>query len=506
MAKPDDKRKTDVPATIAGFYYQIMIACREICKENVAEVGVENGADVVVIDKNNKKICMEAKLHSQQFRRYSGDIIKTIYNFYNDYKKEKRIEKLYFITNEGIVDKDELFFDTWGKADNSEVEYIKKAVLKQSIKAHEECKKKYEQFCKGVADKKKCFDELEKAISDDTREEQYEEYAVVNEECTYEEFIVKLEFQFIKEEKKGLLEKLEIETKEKIKEDYQGMAENVKRESLSDEGATHIFCSLVKLFYDYIVESCEASTRRNIEVSEYRQLLKDYLNNKQSMQAADKLKDLLSSLSYDEEDIQIDLDMDNEEDCFYYECYSKVKHLFLEKLKEENGDLKFMHRYYWGKDNQCPDREIAPVIKALIRFLTEVMYEKKLSVEKIKIFFEQGLDNVEILEILKCGYKHVYGDANAKRFPRNLMNEYEKGILFNNNQIIVADGKYKESGKPCKLEELQLEPYDFTQVDENFKDYIMLKNINIKCAACLDKDSNESKRFWEGGGGLCKKI
>lgn len=32
MANPDLKRNTDAPATITGFYYQIIIVCREICK------------------------------------------------------------------------------------------------------------------------------------------------------------------------------------------------------------------------------------------------------------------------------------------------------------------------------------------------------------------------------------------------------------------------------------------------------------------------------------------
>ena len=50
MAKPDRKRDTNVPSTIAGFYLQIILACYEICRDDIREVGVETDADVVVID------------------------------------------------------------------------------------------------------------------------------------------------------------------------------------------------------------------------------------------------------------------------------------------------------------------------------------------------------------------------------------------------------------------------------------------------------------------------
>lgn len=62
MAKPDISQNTDVPATIAGFYFQIVLACREICKYDVEEVGVETGADIVVVFSNKGKEYIETKL------------------------------------------------------------------------------------------------------------------------------------------------------------------------------------------------------------------------------------------------------------------------------------------------------------------------------------------------------------------------------------------------------------------------------------------------------------
>lgn len=83
MAEPDLKRNTDVPSTIAGFYFQILIACYEICRKNVEEVGIETGADIVVIDNKKERHYIETKLHAKKFNRFSEDVKKTIYNFYN---------------------------------------------------------------------------------------------------------------------------------------------------------------------------------------------------------------------------------------------------------------------------------------------------------------------------------------------------------------------------------------------------------------------------------------
>ena len=110
MAKPDLKRNTDVPATIAGFYYQIVIACREICQDHVKEVGIENGADIAIIYDNSQKTYIEAKLHGAKFSRFSEDIQKTIYNFYNSYEKANQVQKMIFTTNTDISNKDKVFF------------------------------------------------------------------------------------------------------------------------------------------------------------------------------------------------------------------------------------------------------------------------------------------------------------------------------------------------------------------------------------------------------------
>ena len=512
MAKPDLNRNTDVPSTMAGFYYQIIIACREICKVHVEEVGVETGADVIVINKDREKSYIEAKLHSKKFSRLSGDVIKTIYNFYNDYKKADQIKQMIFVTNVGIINKDKAFFDTWGKADDQEIRYIQESVLRKSIESHKECKDHYKQFCKEMKKNiSKSEDNYVYELIEKTYEKkecyQYKDYAVENSECTYQEFIQKLKFEFCNKEKNELLAEIEKETEEKIKEDYMSILENNKHETLSEQGAENIFCVLVKLFFDCVTENSQNHKKSNILVTEYQDCLRDYYKNRVVSEDAYKLKQCLETLAYDEENIIDDLDFNLAEDRFFLECYSNVKELFMKKLQEEKGNFGFLQRYFLNKNIKKPISEIGYTIIGLIRMLAVILYEEKVSIEDVKLFFDDDLNNLEIVEKLRCCYKHVYGKTNITKIIRELLNNsIDIQTVIRENQIIIAEANYNFDGRPCEIKELLPEAYNIAQTDENYKDYMLFCSLNYKCTGCLDKDDIRCKRFWEGGGGLCKRI
>lgn len=510
MAKPDSSRNTDVPATIAGFYCQIVIACAEICKEDVREVGIETGADVVVIDKESKKTCIESKLHSKKFGRFSDDIIKTIYNFYNDYKESEQIAKMSFVTNVGILLRDKAFFDEWGNAYDEEVRYIREAVLRKSIELHKECKENYMQFCKkmkakGVSDKD-CKNILYEKIFDSKGIYPYADYAVENEECSYKEFIDKIEFKFYDKEKLQLLEELEMKAQKKIEQDYLLISEDIGDESLSKEAAKQIFCSLVKLFFDCICENTQRGTRNNISVSQYKKCLKDYNKNKTISEEAGKIKRILGMLAYDEEQLIDELELETEEDCKYLECYSKVKQLFLMKIHDEKGDLEFMQRYLLKESMYSQENEIGNAMIGLIRMLAIILYEKRIEVKDVKLFFDNKLDNLEINNILLCCHKRAYGKTGIGNIVRELVRNFDVFGSATTNQVIVTDSNYPTDERPCDIEELPREVYDITQTDENYKDYKFLCSINYKCPNCLKKGGSTCEKFWKGGGGLCKGI
>lgn len=349
MAKPDFKRNTDVPGTIAGFYYQIIIACKEICKDGTKEVGVETGGDVVTITTSGKRNYIEAKLHTNNFSCFSNDVIKTIYNFYNAYKQSDQIEKMLFTTNVGVTSKDKSLFDTWGTTSNDEIHYIQEAVLRKSIELHDECKKNYDIFCSKVPNRKsKSKAELVGKLCEEVFVKKncgYSDYAVENSECSYKMFISMLKFEFCNKEKDVLLAEIEKDTEKKIVNDYLVLPENINGEALSEEGAKDIFCCLVKMFFDRVVENSQHRMCKNISVQEYKACLINYLENKAVLEEARRVKESLERLAYDESEMIESLDLEKNEDQAYLACYSKVKQLFLMKLNTEKGSYTFMEKY-----------------------------------------------------------------------------------------------------------------------------------------------------------------
>lgn len=128
-----DKINTDVPESIAGYYYQILLAIRELTKlsNNEDSVGIEKGADVRIFIKNGNTSSIEAKFYKNKMNKSSEAIIHTIYNFYNNLIDD---DNLYFETNVEIED---TLLDSISEVkDNSEIteeqlKYICIAIMKE---------------------------------------------------------------------------------------------------------------------------------------------------------------------------------------------------------------------------------------------------------------------------------------------------------------------------------------------------------------------------------------
>ncbi len=430
MAKPDRKRDTNVPSTIAGFYLQIILACYEICRDDIREVGVETDADVVVIDNGGEKAYIETKLHAKELGRSSEDVKKTIYNFYNGYARSDKIKSMYFVTNVKAQDSDKAFFDAWntGKQDADEKRFIKEVILRKSIVAHAECKSYYEQFCTEMKktkpkDKDGYVDELVQEVFDGTGCYPYERFAVENDECTYLEFIQKLQFRFLDKDKKDLLEEIERRTKDKIRADYKLLKENAAHQDLTDHGADDVFCMLVKIFFDRIVENSQNKTEQIVSVEEYQDCLRLYYNNRRVSEEMFIFKQCLEDLSFDEEVTLYDLDLGRVEDEAYFKCYSTVKDMFIKKLYNEKGKLDFMYPYLLQVERKGRIREISLAMTELIRMLAVILYREKLSVDKVELFFSKCLNNIHIVGKILCCHKHVYGKTNFKDIFRKLVDE-----------------------------------------------------------------------------------
>jgi len=149
---------TDVKHSIAGFYYQLLIACNELVAIATdfpqGYVGVEYGADIRVKTDNDNYI--EAKFYkNEDFSRYSEAIRHTIYNFYHTFRENKAESSFNIGTNVPISKSDIDFFAEWEKKNfetpEDYIHYVKNCLVYEYIDK-KEFKEKLEAF-------KKTYDE-----------------------------------------------------------------------------------------------------------------------------------------------------------------------------------------------------------------------------------------------------------------------------------------------------------------------------------------------------------
>lgn len=260
------------------------------------------------------------------------------------------------------------------------------------------------------------------------------------------------------------------------------------------------------MFFDRVAKNSQHRVCKNISVQEYKDCLKDYLAHKTVSEEARRVKESLERLSYDESEIIDSLDLEKDEDRAYLACYSMVKQVFLMKLNTEKGSYAFMENYLLKKSMYEQKNEIDSTIIELLNTLAVILYEEGIKIEDVKLFFENKLDNLEIIGKLRCCYKRAYRKTRITDVVREIVKNYDVQWGSSDKQVIVAEANYYTGARPCDIRELQKEVFDITQVDENFRDYEFFKSFNYKCANCLERNGKEYQRFWNGGGGLCKKI
>ncbi|MBJ6361831.1 hypothetical protein ACFOQM_11085 [Paenibacillus sp. GCM10012307] len=142
---------TDVKHSIAGFYYQLLIAVRELV--GISEfpngyVGVECDADVRV--NKGDDLFIEVKFYkANSFSRNDDPIRHTIYNFYNHFKKTKTTGLFNIRTNVPISKNDKLFFENWNNGFFANIDeyliYIKNCLVYENL-SKKPVKERFELF------------------------------------------------------------------------------------------------------------------------------------------------------------------------------------------------------------------------------------------------------------------------------------------------------------------------------------------------------------------------
>lgn len=142
---------TDVPASIAGYYYQFLLAVQELSNlllvgHDEDLVGIEQGADVRVFKQDNKKRSLEAKFYKDvEFNKNHSSIGHTIYNFYSSFlvasEAQEEIDDYEYHTNVPISVEDQIFFERWldcncwnNQEEFEYITYIKQSIIRDRLK------------------------------------------------------------------------------------------------------------------------------------------------------------------------------------------------------------------------------------------------------------------------------------------------------------------------------------------------------------------------------------
>lgn len=512
------ERNTDVHGSIAGYYYQILLGCRELTKlVNLDdEVGIEAGADVRVV-RESKKSSIEAKFHKDKMSAFDINIIKTIYNFYlNSYEDDE----LYFSTNVDLAEGEykQLLKVDWDKEDNlnnkdKKCMFIKKCILRFSIKNDKDKQGYFEEYkaikakengFSKVGDRKDKFyvDLLEKEIFEEGIRE-YDKYAVVNKNITYEEFANKIKFKFNIKDKSATIVELRKECIKNIKEFH--WDSSIKGRILEDEEGEDILNAIIGEFFMAITENSKKKKPsikdlKLISVKMLKECIDFHQDKLEKFEGLNKIKKVIEDLEDEEREFIVNVEEEHTEEnaARIIELYVQVRNMFLEYIKNEENYNKIFETYSTGTE-----KSIGCISRVIIQIAVITAFRGKGNIYIPVIGTENdSIDNVKIEDIIEYCFKYIDNQsaARAERCIDNIMhNLYKNNKIqkISDNQIIVI-GSPNLIYPPCqRRQEIIQRKYlqDITMTDQQeLERYQMLfRKINYKCDRCLDYQAAEDE-------------
>ena len=499
-------KSTDVAGSIAGYYYQILLACRELTSNitDLEEVGIEAGADIRIIKRKGIKESIEAKFHKNNMSRYDKEIIKTIYNFYRNSQDD---EKLEFSTNVAPTREHKDFFDKWNNKSLTSEEmniYILKCIFRHCCFNVNKYNKNYIEYKNSMIQKEKDGKErkepyyinmLEAAIfNENINDEELKKYSFVNSKNLDKEFCKKLFFTFYDAEKLDTIKNI----KENINENLQSICKT-KKITVGKDDYEKIRDLIIDKFFMIITEN--ASLKSEHSFNEIKKFSKIDLNNCIDNYKEQKIRFLNRSIlkrlidSIESEEIKfIDMlscteDFANKDKLIIR--HSEIQQLFLDKIIDIDKYNRFISIY------TLEEVDSFEVILKLINQLTILSVYKHINIEDISFLIEnnESLDNVFIKDLLNYSFKACpssYRNFGAiiKIFYSNTSQKYS----INPNQIVAFQADYGRKERPCEKKEDSLNcVLDIAMTDENLEREIALyKSINYRCSDCIYIAENNS--------------
>lgn len=274
---------TDVKHSIAGFYYQVLLACKELAillnnsQSEQSYVAVEFGADVRIFDEHDVR--MEAKFYNDNtFTRYKEAITHSIYNFFNSFKTASPSTRFRFKCNVPVSIKDVEFFAGWLTPTRmpEKITYIKECFIYESVEKDPIKDGEYKNFrtqfdIENPNIKKPQYKQaLIKYLASQSEPAEYNKYilpSIVFDDCELERFMEQIDFDFPNTK----LPKYEsiIDLKRTICHELTSYDRNLK-----DDEKNKIMLLFMEAFLDSTVTS--ESTRRILKVSDCKTIISNH--------------------------------------------------------------------------------------------------------------------------------------------------------------------------------------------------------------------------------------
>ncbi|AWI06339.1 hypothetical protein [Clostridium drakei] len=507
-------KSTNVSGSIAGYYYQILLACKELtCNINeIEEVGIETDADIRVVNYLKKKQSIEAKFHKANMGLYDKDIIKTIYNFY---RYSSMDEKLILSTNVSPTKDYIEFFLKWNSGSLGIEEkkcYVMKCIMrhcKNSVKPYSDNYEKYKKDEKSrlKEDKKESYyiENLEETIfyNDNFKLEIYKEYAYVDEKVTLDDFVKKLIFNFGNDRSK--LDSIS-RLKKEIKLNLKSICDKQKK-YIEESDYEKIQNLIIDKFFGIIAENSDLNENpkfddmKKFSTKELMKCIDTYKEEKLQWICKKEIQNIIEQIDIDEtffNKLVNDNELSKKEELI--DKHNLIKQEFLKKLTDKSFYKIFIETY--TLESEAFENDI---IQKIIYHLTIIaVYENK-KIEDISFLeFNNSIENIYIKDLIKyiykvCPYQYRNISTNMRKFLQDLKNKYGDKYINNISKglTVVFNAQFRRNNRPCekKTKEVFGIVDDITTADKDtlYKNYIIHKNIDYRCDDCIFIDGTDEE-------------
>lgn len=492
--------KEDVPASIAGFYYQILLACREITSLVVKEaapetkVGIERGADVKVIHQSGNEQSIEAKFYGSKFNKYSQPIYHTIFNFY---KNSRDDNSLVFETNVPIDDDTSgriSFAQPWAGISNEDmpkyIKYVKVCLIKEWIEKQEKektktIKKKITEYCgkQRIAKNNHCK-AIEHILDNHPTQTDFYDFDFASNselEC----FIRKIQF---KSRTGNLVKQIAIsELKKEISANL-----NLITEKYEITTSTDLTSLLIDEFLLTTVEPTEEDTKRYQIKEEFTTLSIQYVldlfkqTEGQTLKLIEnvRLKNLIEKIEIREKEFFGKLTSMHSNSKINSETYEQIKYnyQFLRKnilVNIDSHGLKEFTEFF-----ALTGHEGGNTIIKLLEHISILAIDQGFDIESIN-FGTCPMANVVFFDSVNYSYKYS-DDEDLESFIHTLMSDtVGKGYkdMLSNKLPILTDCRIK---KACEEEDIILSlTTNIANIQATENDLLLFSELDYRCVGCF---------------------